>query len=88
MGLFVLVMIVTMAAFAAGSTAAEAKPRVAVIEFQDAASSGAPARAITDMLVTELFNTNLFTIIERSRAVSYTHLFHALMKRAPEASTK
>ncbi|MFZ2811611.1 MAG: CsgG/HfaB family protein, partial [Thermovirgaceae bacterium] len=78
MGLFVLVMIVTMAAFAAGSTAAEAKPRVAVIEFQDAASSGAPARAITDMLVTELFNTNLFTIIERSRVDSIL-LEHSLV---------
>lgn len=56
---------IIMATIAAGTAAA--KPRVAVIEFQDAASSGAPARAITDMLVTELFNTNLFTIIERSR---------------------
>lgn len=44
-----------------------AKTRIAVIDFQDTANSGAPGRAITDMLVTELFNTNLFTIIERSR---------------------
>ena len=44
-----------------------AKTRIAVIDFEDAACSGAPARAITDMLVTELFNTDLFTIIERSR---------------------
>ncbi|HOR54957.1 MAG TPA: CsgG/HfaB family protein, partial [Synergistales bacterium] len=49
-----------------------------VIEFQDAASSGAPARAITDMLVTELFNTNLFTIIERSRVDSIL-LEHSLV---------
>ncbi len=46
---------------------AAAKTRIAVIEFEDAAYSGAPARAITDMLVTELFNTDLFTIIERSK---------------------
>ena len=78
MRLFLIVVIAVMVALAAGATASQAKPRVAVIEFQDAASSGAPARAITDMLVTELFNTNLFTIIERSRVDSIL-LEHSLV---------
>ncbi|WP_352425818.1 CsgG/HfaB family protein [Aminomonas paucivorans] len=46
---------------------AEAKPRVAVLDFQDNSGSGAPAKAITDMMTTELFNTGMFTVVERSR---------------------
>ena len=72
------VIVVIMTVLVVGATTSEAKPRIAVIEFQDAASSGAPARAITDMLVTELFNTNLFTIVERSRVDSIL-LEHSLV---------
>lgn len=46
---------------------AEAKMRIAILQFQDNAGSGAPAAAITDMMTTELFNTGLFTVVERSR---------------------
>lgn len=60
-------LILALFLFVLAVSPALAKTRIAVIDFEDAAYSGAPARAITDMLVTELFNTNLFTIIERSR---------------------
>jgi curli biogenesis system outer membrane secretion channel CsgG len=46
---------------------AEAKTRIAILQFQDNAGSGAPAAAITDMMTTEIFNTGLFTVVERSR---------------------
>lgn len=60
-----LILAIFLTALAASP--ALAKTRIAVIDFEDAAGSGAPARAITDMLVTELFNTDLFTIVERSK---------------------
>ncbi|MCX7828238.1 MAG: CsgG/HfaB family protein [Thermanaerothrix sp.] len=47
--------------------AAQAKTRVAVLSFQDNSGAGAPAGAIADMMTTELFNTGLFSVVERSR---------------------
>lgn len=44
-----------------------AKPKVAIIQFVDKSGAGAPGEAITDMLTTELFNTNAFRIIEREQ---------------------
>ena len=50
-----------------------AKPRLAVVEFQDNASGGGvrviePIRkAVTDLLTTELYKTQLFTMVERAR---------------------
>ncbi|MDO9507771.1 MAG: CsgG/HfaB family protein [Thermovirgaceae bacterium] len=64
-----------------------AKTRIAVIDFEDAAGSGAPARAITDMLVTELFNTNLFTIIERSKIDSLLFEQNMVISGAIDASS-
>jgi len=64
-----------------------AKTRIAVIDFEDAAGSGAPARAITDMLVTELFNTDLFTIIERSKIDSLLFEQNMVMTGAIDSST-
>lgn len=54
------------------SSAASAKMKIAVVEFQNNASGGsgetrAVTRAITDMLTTELFKTGAFDIYERSR---------------------
>jgi len=62
-----LLLILSLLVSLLAAAPALAKTRIAVIDFEDAAGSGAPARAITDMLVTELFNTKLFTIIERSK---------------------
>ena len=47
--------------------AAMARPRIAILEFEDKSGSGAPGEAVADMLTTELFSTNEFTILERSR---------------------
>lgn len=44
-----------------------AKARIAVLSFQDNSGAGAPAAAIADMMTTELFNTGLFSVVERSR---------------------
>ena len=44
-----------------------AKARIAVLSFQDSSGAGAPAAAIADMMTTELFNTGLFSVVERSR---------------------
>ena len=55
------------AAFLFLAAPADAKMRIAILQFQDNAGSGAPAAAITDMMTTELFNTGLFTVVERSR---------------------
>jgi hypothetical protein len=44
-----------------------AKPRIAILDFADKSGAGAPGAAISDMLTTELFNTNAFRIIERER---------------------
>jgi curli biogenesis system outer membrane secretion channel CsgG len=48
---------------------AEAKPRLAVRDFDNKAESGArvPASAINEMMTTELFNAGLFTILEREK---------------------
>ena len=49
------------------SGTAWAKPRIAILEFEDKSGAGAPGEAVADMLTTELFNTNEFTILERQR---------------------
>ncbi len=49
------------------SGSAWAKPRIAILEFEDKSGAGAPGEAVADMLTTELFNTNEFTILERQR---------------------
>ena len=59
-----MAIVLALVALAGG---AEAKTRVAVLDFQDNSGAGAPAKAITDMMTTELFNTGMFTVVERSR---------------------
>jgi len=66
-GFFSLAMLVGLTALAALASPAQAKMRVAVLDFQDNSGSGAPAKAITDMMTTELFNSGVFTVVERSR---------------------
>jgi len=46
---------------------AQAKMRVAVLDFQDNSGAGAPGAAIADMMTTELFNSGVFTVVERSK---------------------
>lgn len=64
---FMMALVTTL-----GSAVAEAKMKIAVVEFQNNASGGsgetrAVTRAVTDMLTTELFKTGAFDIYERSR---------------------
>ncbi|MDR3230931.1 MAG: CsgG/HfaB family protein [Synergistaceae bacterium] len=51
------------------AAAAEAKPRLAVRTFDNKAQRGAdaPASAITEMMTTELFNSGLFSLMEREK---------------------
>lgn len=62
---FLLIITMSIVIFIAGL--ASAKPRLAVREFEDKSGSGAPARAITEMMTTELYNTGMFTLVERAR---------------------
>ncbi|GHV30321.1 hypothetical protein FACS1894167_10970 [Synergistales bacterium] len=64
--LFLLAALCT--AFLAGE--AEAKPRVSIKKFinkTDTYGADAPADAITDMMSTELYEADIFTVIERER---------------------
>ncbi|HQF92454.1 MAG TPA: CsgG/HfaB family protein [Synergistaceae bacterium] len=75
---------------------AEARMRLAVVDFQDNASGagvrmGEPIRkAITDMLTTELFKTQLFTLVERTRieAIAREHRLSAAGLVAPEQAVQ
>ena len=49
------------------ASAAQAKIRVAVLSFQDSSGAGGPTGAIANMMTTEIFNTGLFSVMERSR---------------------
>jgi curli biogenesis system outer membrane secretion channel CsgG len=63
-----LVLVALCTAFLAG--AADAKPRVSIKKFvnkTDTSGANAPADAITDMMSTELYEADIFTIIERER---------------------
>ena len=55
-----------IALFMAASTA-EAKPRLAIRAFENKTNGSVPASAITEMMTTELFNSRLFSIMERER---------------------
>ena len=46
---------------------AEAKPRLAVREFENKAGGSVPASAITEMMTTELYEAGLFTLVEREK---------------------
>lgn len=46
---------------------AQAKPRIAILDFADNSGAGAPGEAVADMLTTELFNTGEFIVLERNR---------------------
>ncbi|EHM10537.1 uncharacterized protein involved in formation of curli polymers [Thermanaerovibrio velox DSM 12556] len=59
--LLVLGLVLLLASMAQGKT------RVAVLSFQDNSGAGAPAEAIADMMTNELFNTGMFSVVERSR---------------------
>lgn len=56
-----------IAALFLGGDPAWAKPRIAVLDFDDKSGADAPGEAIADMLTTELFKTGEFTILERNR---------------------
>jgi curli biogenesis system outer membrane secretion channel CsgG len=51
------------------AAAALAKPRLSVRTFDNKAESGtdAPAAAVTDMMVTELYEAGLFSLVEREK---------------------
>lgn len=52
---------------------AEARPRLAVRSFEDRSQEGgAPAAAITDMMVTELDKAQIFDLVERERLDTIT----------------
>ncbi|MDR1376338.1 MAG: CsgG/HfaB family protein [Synergistaceae bacterium] len=46
---------------------AEAKPRLAVREFENKTSEKVPASAVTEMMTTELYKSGLFSLMERER---------------------
>ena len=48
------------------------KPRVAIQLFEDRSGSGAPAEAITEMMITELMSADVFTILEREKLIMMT----------------
>ena len=60
-------LVVILIAILSLSYPAEAKPRIAILDFADKSGAGAPGDAVADMLTTELFNTGEFTILERNR---------------------
>ena len=64
---FKLALILLVIIFCAAlSTAANAKPRLAIREFADKTKQGGvPVRAITDMMTTELDRTGIFNLVER-----------------------
>ena len=61
--LFILTAIL-LGALAAG---AEARPTLAVREFENKAGGDIPASAITEMMTTELYEAGLFTLLEREK---------------------
>ena len=61
--LFILTAIL-LGALAAG---AEARPTLAVREFENKAGGDVPASAITEMMTTELYEAGLFTLVEREK---------------------
>jgi curli biogenesis system outer membrane secretion channel CsgG len=64
---FPFLLLAALFLFAAG---AEARPRITVRAFENKTDSGsmrAPARAITDMMTTELYDSGLFSLMERER---------------------
>ncbi len=68
--LFFLVAALVLLSFQGVAFCKSKKLRVAVVDFENNAGpevNDAVRRAITDMLTTELWKTNLFTIVERSR---------------------
>lgn len=50
-----------------GTGDAFAKPRLAVREFENKTDGNVPASAITEMMVTELYETGKFTLLEREK---------------------
>jgi len=64
-GLILLLVVVFFLSLA--PSAALAKMRVAVLDFQDNSGAGAPGGAIADMMTTELFNAGVFTVVERNQ---------------------
>jgi curli biogenesis system outer membrane secretion channel CsgG len=63
-------LVLPLAAFFVFAAGAEAGPRIAVRTFENKTDSGslrAPAQAITDMMTTELYNSGLFSLMERER---------------------
>ena len=61
------VLLGMLAAVLAWASLAEAKPRLAVREFENKAGGGVPAAAITEMMTTELYEAGLFTLVEREK---------------------
>ena len=61
--LFILTAIL-LGALAAG---AEARPTLAVREFENKAGGDVPASAVTEMMTTELYEAGLFTLLEREK---------------------
>lgn len=47
--------------------AVEARPRLAVREFESKTGGDVPASAITEMMTTELYEAGLFTLVEREK---------------------
>jgi curli biogenesis system outer membrane secretion channel CsgG len=51
----------------AAGTAAGARPRLSVRAFENKAGGNVPASAITEMMTTELYNSGLFSLMEREK---------------------
>ncbi|MDR1978153.1 MAG: CsgG/HfaB family protein [Synergistaceae bacterium] len=51
----------------AATVGAEARPRLSVRAFDNKTSGNVPASAITEMMTTELYNSGLFSLMEREK---------------------
>ena len=62
-----LCLLLVAALSLAGVAGAEAKPRLAVREFENKAGGDVPASAVTEMMTTELYEAGLFVLVEREK---------------------
>lgn len=64
---FVTLVFLTVILLGAFVNTAYAKPRLAVREFVNKTNGKVPASAVTEMMITELYETGAFTILEREK---------------------
>lgn len=61
------VLLLVLTAILSWASLAEAKPSLAVREFENKAGGSVPAAAVTEMMTTELYESGLFTLVEREK---------------------